>query len=172
MSSLPTDTDGGESVAMTQRSLDEAAVLGDLRTNAEGFGGIAFADFIGLRHVAPGVARLTIRPEVVNGGGMLIGPVGFALVDYTMGSRLWVERNPGEGIATINIAINYIQSANTGEIECVSTLDRRNRNVAVLHSEIRHEDGRLLTTAVGSFSIFIPRHLRGVRDASQESIAP
>jgi uncharacterized protein (TIGR00369 family) len=172
MTSLPSETDGGESLAMTQRAAAEAIGLGDLRINGEGFGGIAFAEFIGLRHVGPGVARLTIRPEVVNGGGMLIGPVGFALVDFTMGSRLWVERNPGEGIATINIAINYIQSANTGEIECVSTLDRRNRNVAVLHSEIRHEDGRLLTTAVGSFSIFIPRHLRHARAASAESTAP
>jgi uncharacterized protein (TIGR00369 family) len=134
--------------------------LADLRVHGEGFGGVALAEFIGLRHIEPGVARLTIEPKVVNGGGMLIGPVGFALVDYTMGSRLWAERNPNEAIATINIAINYVQSANEGEVECISKLDRRNRHVAVLTSEVRHDDGRLLITAVGSFSIFTPRHLR------------
>jgi uncharacterized protein (TIGR00369 family) len=139
---------------------DGHASLTDLRANAEGFGGVALAEFMGLRHIKPGVARLTIEPKVVNGGGMLIGPVGFALVDYTMGSRLWAERNPNEAIATINIAINYVQSANEGEVECISKLDRRNRHVAVLSSEVRHEDGRLLITAVGSFSIFTPRHLR------------
>ena len=44
-----------------------------------------------------------------------------------------------------------------GEIVCHSTLDRRNRNAAVMRSEVRHEDGRLLVTAIGSYTIFPPR---------------
>jgi acyl-coenzyme A thioesterase PaaI-like protein len=140
--------------------------LRDLRERAEGMGGHAFAEFIGLRHTAPGAAELSIRPELINGGGLLIGPVGFALVDYTMGSLLWSRRNPNEWIATINISLNFIQSANEGVVTCRSTLDRRNRHVAVLSSEVHHEDGRLLITAVGSFSIWIPRGLRGEGEAA------
>ena len=136
------------------------ADLDGLRERVEGTGGNAFGDFIGLRHIEPGVAKLTIRPELVNGGGMLIGPVGFALVDYTMGSLLWSQTSEAEWIATINIAINYIQSAAEGEVECRTTLDRRNRHVAVMSSQVHHEDGRSLITAVGSFSIYTPRHLR------------
>jgi hypothetical protein len=34
-----------------------------------------------------------------------------------------------------------------------TTLDRRNRTAGVMRSEVHHEDGRLLATAVGSFSI-------------------
>ena len=37
---------------------------------------------------------------------------------------------------------------------CDSTLDRRNDRVAVLRSEVSDENGRLLATAIGSFSIF------------------
>jgi len=37
---------------------------------------------------------------------------------------------------------------------CKTVLDRRNRRVAVMRSEVHHEDGRLLATAVGSYSIF------------------
>jgi acyl-coenzyme A thioesterase PaaI-like protein len=33
-------------------------------------------------------------------------------------------------------------------------VDRRNRRIAVLRSEVHHEDGRLIATAVGSYSIF------------------
>jgi hypothetical protein len=33
-------------------------------------------------------------------------------------------------------------------------LDRRNRTTAVMRSEVRHEDGRLLVTAIGSYTIF------------------
>ncbi len=37
---------------------------------------------------------------------------------------------------------------------CRTVLDRRNRTTAVMRSEVRHEDGRLLVTAIGSYTIF------------------
>ena len=107
--------------------------------------------------------RLTIRPELINAAGLLSGPVGYALVDYCMGSTLWTQVTREERIATINISINYVQTATEGDVVCTTELDRRNRTVAVMRSEVRHEDGRLLATAVGSFSI-LPR--RGVSDDS------
>src|SRR5947209_5929640 len=64
-----------------------------------------------------------------------------------MGSSLWAARGPGEGIATINIAINYVQTATEGDVVCRVTLDRRNRTTAVLRAEVVHDDGRLVATA-------------------------
>jgi len=43
---------------------------------------------------------------------------------------------------------------------CTTELDRRNRSNAVLRSEVRHEDGRLLVTAIGSYAIFPARRPR------------
>jgi acyl-coenzyme A thioesterase PaaI-like protein len=80
--------------------------------------------------------------------------VTYALIDYCMGSTLWVQTTEHERIATIGISVNYIQTATEGEIVCRSVLDRRNRTTAVLRSEVRHEDGRLLVTAIGSYTIF------------------
>jgi uncharacterized protein (TIGR00369 family) len=108
----------------------------------------------GFQWEAPNRIRLTIRPDLINAGGLLSGVVAYALVDYCMGSTLWTQRNPGERIATINISINYIQTATEGDVVCTSELDRRNDRVGVMRSEVRHEDGRMLATAVGSFSIF------------------
>jgi uncharacterized protein (TIGR00369 family) len=107
-----------------------------------------------MRWERAGRIRLTIRPELINAAGLLSGPVAYAMVDYGMGSALWkhIDRET-ERIATINIAINYHQTATGGDVICESTLDRRNRTVGVLRSEVRHEDGRLLATAIGSFSI-------------------
>jgi uncharacterized protein (TIGR00369 family) len=118
----------------------------------------AFGQYLGLRWDDASTVRLTIRPELVNDGGLLLGPVAFAMIDYAMGSTLWEQTTEQEHIATINIALNYIQSANQGEVVCRARLDRRNRRIAVLSAEIHHEDGRLLTTAIGSFSIFPPRN--------------
>jgi uncharacterized protein (TIGR00369 family) len=114
--------------------------------------------FMGMRWEDPQTVRLNIRPELINNGGLLSGVVTYALVDYCMGSTLWAQTSRDERIATISISINYVQTAVDGEITCRTTLDRRNRNAAVMRSEVRHEDGRLLVTAIGSYTIFPPRN--------------
>jgi acyl-coenzyme A thioesterase PaaI-like protein len=110
--------------------------------------------FIGLRWDDPQTVRLEIRPELINQGGMLSGVATYAMVDYCMGSTLWAHTTELERIATISIAVNYIQTAVEGEIVCRTTLDRRNRTTAVMRSEVTHDDGRVLVTAIGSYSIF------------------
>jgi uncharacterized protein (TIGR00369 family) len=110
--------------------------------------------FMGLRWEDAQTVWLTIRPELINAGGLLSGVVTYALVDYCMGSTLWAQTSAEEAIATINISVNYIQTATEGEIVCRTTLDRRNRRTAVMRSEVSHEDGRLLVTAIGSYTIF------------------
>ena len=123
------------------------------------------SDFFGLRWETAERLRVTIRPDLINAAGLLSGPVAYAMVDYCMGSTLWrqIDRET-ERIATINIAINYVQTATEGDVICETVLDRRNRTVGVLRSEVRHEDGRLLATAVGSFAIV---RRRGSSDARE-----
>jgi uncharacterized protein (TIGR00369 family) len=122
---------------------------------SEEYGGIdGLTRWLGLRWESPNRVRLTVRDELINPAGLLSGPIAYAMVDYSMGSALWVERQSGERIATINISINYLRTARAGDVFCESVLDRRNDRVAVLRSEVTDEGGRLLATAIGSFSIF------------------
>lgn len=150
-------------------SQTSTAASGDARsaTGAEDLSGLSVpggprsldgvSSFMGLRWDDPETVRVLIRPELINGGGLLSGVATYAMVDYCMGSTLWAQTTREERIATISISINYIQTAVEGEIVCRTTLDRRNRRTAVMRSEVRHEDGRLLVTAIGSYSIFPPR---------------
>jgi acyl-CoA thioesterase len=117
--------------------------------------------WFGLRWDDPEHSRFTIRPELINAGGLLSGVATYALVDYTMGSALWAQTTEDEAIATINIAINYVQTATEGDVLCETRVDRRNRTSAVLRSEVRHEDGRLLATAIGSYAIYPRRRGSG-----------
>jgi uncharacterized protein (TIGR00369 family) len=110
--------------------------------------------WFGIRWDDPDTARMAIRPDLINAGGLLSGVATYALVDYTMGSALWAQTTEEEGIATVNIAINYVQTATDGEAVCRTEVDRRNRTGAVLRSEVHHDDGRLLATAIGSYAIF------------------
>jgi acyl-coenzyme A thioesterase PaaI-like protein len=118
------------------------------------------SSFMGLRWEDAQTVRMRVRPELINGGGLLSGVATYAMVDYCMGSTLWVQTAEDERIATISISINDGQTAPEGELVCTTTLDRRNRTVGIMKSEVRHEDGRLLVTAVGIYSIRVPRELR------------
>lgn len=75
----------------------------------EGIDGIS--RWIGMRWERPDEIRVTIREDLINGAGLLSGAVTYALVDYCMGSTLWQETSDEESIATVNIAINYLQTA-------------------------------------------------------------
>lgn len=132
----------------------------------ERFGIDGVSGFVGMRWDDPQTVKTTIRPELINAGGILSGVVTYALVDYCMGSTLWAQTAEEERIATVNISINYVQTALEGEIVCRTELDRRNRSSAVMRSEVRHEDGRLLATAIGTYAIFIPRSLRKAQEAA------
>jgi len=116
--------------------------------------------WFGIRWEHRNVARLTIRPELINAGGLLSGVATYALVDYVMGSTLWAQTTDEEAIATVNIAINYVQTATEGDVICTTELDRRNRRAASMRSEVRHEDSRLMATAIGSYAIFPRRERR------------
>ena len=124
--------------------------------------------WFGIRWVHANEVHLTIREDLINAGGLLSGVVGYAMVDYCMGSTLWKETTEEEAIATIGISINYVQTAIEGEVVCTTTLDRRNRSNAVMRSEVRHEDGRLLASAIGSYAIFKRSNRGGVHIPAAE----
>jgi uncharacterized protein (TIGR00369 family) len=133
---------------------------GSRSTPTEGGGPSALdgiTGFMGLRWEDPQTVRMTVRPDLINRGGLLSGVATYAMVDYCMGSTLWAQTTREEHIATISISINYIQTATEGEVVCRTELDRRNRTIGILKSEIHDDRGRLLVTAVGSYSIFPAR---------------
>jgi uncharacterized protein (TIGR00369 family) len=139
----------------------EAVGSADASSCAQGPGSLdGVTAFMGMRWEDPQTVRLQIRPELINAGGLLSGVVAYALVDYCMGSTLWAQTTQQERIATISISVNYIQTATEGELVCRTVLDRRNRTTAVMRSEVHHEDGRLLVTAIGSYTIFPRRRSR------------
>src|SRR5881396_220629 len=93
-------------------------------------------DFMGLRGESPTTVRMPVRADLINPAGLLSGAATYALVDYCMGSTLWVDTSEEESIATLNISINYVATATVGEVVCTSQVDRRNSNQAMQRSEV------------------------------------
>jgi acyl-coenzyme A thioesterase PaaI-like protein len=154
------DPNNSRSTALGERDGRDAAQSGQ----SPGPGGPRSLDgitgFLGLSWEDPQTVRLQIRPDLINRGGLLSGVATYAMVDYCMGSTLWAQTTENERIATISISINYVQTATEGEIVCRTELDRRNRTVGIMKSTVHAQDERLLCTAVGIYSIRVPRELR------------
>jgi uncharacterized protein (TIGR00369 family) len=104
---------------------------------------------------------LTVRDDHINAAGLLSGAVSYAMIDYCMGSALWAQLSEGERIATISISVNYVRTAREGVVVCEAAVDRRNDRIAVLRAEVSREDGSLVATAIGSYSIFPKERLGG-----------
>ena len=115
--------------------------------------------FMGLRWEDPQTVRLQIRPELINRGGLLSGwsPMRWS-------TTAWARRcgrRPPRGAHRDDQHLDQLhpdRHRGRGRLPTDAGPPQPHAS-AVMRSEVRHEDGRLLVTAIGSYSIFPPRAL-------------
>ncbi len=107
MSDDPTGTDEQTTQSTADLNADGVPAEGARHGGPRSLDGVS--SFMGLHWEDAQTVRMRIRPELINGGGLLSGVATYAMVDYCMGSTLWVQTAKDERIATISISINYIR---------------------------------------------------------------
>ncbi len=93
-----------------------------------------------------------MREELFNPHRVVHGGALFSLADTGMGAALYPMLDEGESCATINAGINYFRGVREGLITCTTIVKNKGRNVATLTRDLN--EGRLVATAQGQFSIF------------------
>jgi acyl-CoA thioesterase len=115
------------------------------------------ATLLGIRRASMEKGRsefeLTIRPEHMNPNGVVHGGVVYTLVDFAMGGALTSLLEPGERCATLEVKINYLAPALSGDIRAEACVVSRSRRVAVMEARVYGEAQRLLALATGSFYV-------------------
>lgn len=96
--------------------------------------------------------ELTVRPEHMNPHGIVHGGVVYTLVDFAMGGALTSVLEPGERCATVEVKINYLAPAVSGDLRAEACLVSRSRRLAVLEARV-YAEARLLALATGSFYV-------------------
>jgi uncharacterized protein (TIGR00369 family) len=114
-----------------------------------------FPTYLGLHWLDDATVAMTVRPEFVNPGGRLLGPVGVALVDYAMCSALSVHLGPGQGMATMDLAVQFVGSASSGTVTARAAVEHLGRTTASLRCDVRGDDG-ILISALGRFALLAP----------------
>lgn len=115
------------------------------------------AALLGIRRESMETGRsafeLTIRPEHLNPHGVVHGGLVYTLVDFAMGGALTSLLEPGERCATLEVKINYLGPALSGDLRAEACIVSRSRRVAVMEARVYGKARRLLALATGSFYV-------------------
>jgi uncharacterized protein (TIGR00369 family) len=117
-------------------------------------------EYLGIKttEVGPGylVARLPVRPDLLNPFGNLHGGVIAGVVDHLLGAVCYPVIQRGQWAATTEFKVNYLAPVTAGELVGTSTIISLTRRTAVVRIEIVNGD-RLAAAAQGTVLIADPK---------------
>jgi uncharacterized protein (TIGR00369 family) len=96
---------------------------------------------------------LPLRPEFIQGGGVVAGGILAALADEAMAHVVLANLNPGESTATIEMNVRYLKSVREGTARAEARVVKRGRQVVTVEAEVKDGEGRLLARAGASFQV-------------------
>jgi uncharacterized protein (TIGR00369 family) len=89
--------------------------------------------------------------RVVHGGVLA------SLADTAGGFAAFLAAPPGSRVVTIELKINFLEGVEHGEIEADARVLRQGRTTSVVDCDVTDQDGRLVSKALMTFSISLPK---------------
>lgn len=114
---------------------------------------------IGMRFtaVAPGKITIACTPATqhLNIAGSVHGGWAASVLDTALGCSVLTALKAGETFTTVEFKLNLVKalSADGSPLECIGTLSRRGRSLALSTAELRDSDGQLIAQAMGTCMI-------------------
>src|ERR1700748_2755533 len=91
------------------------------------------------------VGRLAWREELCTTGGALHGGALTSLADNLGGLCAYLNLPAGAGTATISSSTNFLRGVREGLVSAIARPLRVGRTVIVVQTELRDDEGRLVT---------------------------
>jgi len=121
---------------------------------------IPFAVTIGIELVSATpeevVGRLAWREELCTTGGALHGGALMSLADNLGGVCAYLNLPAGAGTATISSSTNFLRGVREGTVTATARPLRVGRTVIVVQTELRDDDGRLVTQTTQAQAVIGP----------------
>src|SRR5580704_5641616 len=89
--------------------------------------------------------------RVVHGGVLAM------LADTAGGFAAFLASPPGSRVVTIELKINFLEGVEHGEIEADARVLRQGKTTSVVDCDVTDQDGRLVSKALMTFSISLPK---------------
>ena len=120
-----------------------------------------FAELLDMRVTDPddgsGTVIMPINPSHLQQAGRVQGGIVVALADYAMFRAIRPLLKAGEATTTIEIKVNFIAAAKTGELIATAKIISPGRQVMVGEMEVKDQDGRLIAQGLGTYLVLKPR---------------
>lgn len=102
------------------------------------------------------VATLPVRWEMYNGIGVLHGGVIATFIDNAMAMTVYLC-HPHEILrqVTVDLNIHYLKGAKGKRLVAETTLLQAGKSIAVLESNIKDEEGDIVTKSTGTFRVWV-----------------
>lgn len=97
--------------------------------------------------------RLAPLERHLRPGGTVSGPTQFTLADVAAYVCILAHIGPRKHTVTTNLNINFMHKPHPGALDCVTTLLKLGRRLAVVDCAIKDTDGRLVSHATATYSI-------------------
>jgi 1,4-dihydroxy-2-naphthoyl-CoA hydrolase len=121
---------------------------------------VPFAGTLGMELVSATpeevVGRLAWRQELCTTGGALHGGALMALADNLGGVCAYLNLPAGAGTATISSSTNFLRGVRAGHVTATARPLRVGRTVIVVQTELRDDDGRLVTQTTQAQAVIGP----------------
>lgn len=100
------------------------------------------------------VARMPIRPQVLNPLGIVHGGVTYTLTDSAMGYAVWQQYQGQKAAVTVEVKITYLAPGRGKELLAEATVLRAGNTLAYTECRVRDDRGRLVATATGTYYVW------------------
>ena len=121
---------------------------------------VPFATTLGIELVSATpeevIGRLAWREELCTTGGALHGGALMSLADNLGGVCAYLNLPAGAGTATISSSTNFLRGVREGAVTATARPLRVGRTVIVVQTEVRDEDGRLVTQTTQAQAVIGP----------------
>ena len=102
------------------------------------------------------IGRLAWREELCTTGGALHGGALMSLADNLGGVCAYLNLPAGAGTATISSSTNFLRGVREGTVTATARPLRVGRTVIVVQTELRDDDGRLVTQTTQAQAVIGP----------------
>lgn len=118
---------------------------------------MAFNQLIGMRLAAvhkDGVTvEITVRPDMMNGAGVLHGGVTATMADAAAGIATNRHLGGGRSITTVEMKINYFRPVTKGRVRARAHLMRVGSTLTISRVDLFDEDTKLIGAALVTYMI-------------------
>ena len=98
--------------------------------------------------------RIPIEEKLTNAIGLVHGGAIFSAADSAVGMALAGMINRNENISTLEMKINYMKPAKSGELIAEAKIIHKGNQTAVGEVEVRDEEQNLISKGLATYAIF------------------